>query len=67
MFTLPPVAAYQHRLVFDLYPTQATDPLAELIAQRMADEGARAATLPRRANYAWATRTPHGNWHSHHR
>ena len=46
VFTLPPVAAYQHRLVFDLYPTQATDPLAELIAQRMADEGARAATLP---------------------
>jgi N-acetylmuramoyl-L-alanine amidase len=46
VFTLPPVAAYQHRLVFDLYPSQATDPLAELIAQRMADDGARAAALP---------------------
>ena len=46
VFTLPPVAAYQHRLVFDLYPSQATDPLAELIAQRMADDGARAAAMP---------------------
>jgi len=26
VFGLPPVAAYQHRLVFDLYPTQAADP-----------------------------------------
>ncbi|MEN9843375.1 MAG: hypothetical protein RLZZ612_1204 [Pseudomonadota bacterium] len=37
VFTLAPVAAYQHRLVFDLHPTYATDPLAELIAQRMAE------------------------------
>ena len=50
VFTLPPVAAYQHRLVFDLYPSQATDPLAELIAQRMADDGARAAALPATAS-----------------
>jgi N-acetylmuramoyl-L-alanine amidase len=34
VFTLPPVAAYQHRLVLDLYPTEAPDPLADLIAQR---------------------------------
>ena len=33
-FTLTPVAAYQHRLVFDLYPTQAIDPLLELIRER---------------------------------
>lgn len=33
VFTLAPVAAYQHRLVFDLYPTQAIDPLDALIAQ----------------------------------
>lgn len=26
VFGLPPVAAYQHRLVFDLYPTQVADP-----------------------------------------
>jgi len=46
VFTLPPVAAYQHRLVFDLYPTLAADPLADLIAQRMADGSARTAALP---------------------
>jgi len=35
VFNLPPVAAYQHRLVFDLYPVHAPDPLEELIAQRI--------------------------------
>jgi N-acetylmuramoyl-L-alanine amidase len=35
VFTLPPVAAYQHRLVFDLYPTQVADPLEALIAERL--------------------------------
>jgi len=35
-FTLQPVAAYQHRLVFDLYPTAARDPLADLIREREA-------------------------------
>ena len=37
VFTLPPVAAYQHRLVFDLYPTQKPDPLEALIAERLTD------------------------------
>ena len=37
IFTLPPVAAYQHRLVFDLYPTQVADPLEALIAERTKD------------------------------
>jgi len=37
VFTLAPVAAYRHRLVFDLYPTQVTDPLAVLIAERLKD------------------------------
>ncbi|WP_047195468.1 N-acetylmuramoyl-L-alanine amidase [Caldimonas brevitalea] len=32
--TLPPVAAYQHRLVFDLYPTVAPDPLLALIREK---------------------------------
>jgi N-acetylmuramoyl-L-alanine amidase len=41
-FTLTPVAAYQHRLVFDLYPTQAGDPLLALIRDKEAAE-ARAA------------------------
>ncbi|MDP2406718.1 MAG: N-acetylmuramoyl-L-alanine amidase [Hydrogenophaga sp.] len=35
VFNLQPVAAYQHRLVFDLYPVHAPDPLEELIAQRI--------------------------------
>jgi len=35
MFSLQPVAAYQHRLVFDLYPVEQVDPLEELIGQRM--------------------------------
>jgi N-acetylmuramoyl-L-alanine amidase len=30
-FMLAPVAAYQHRLVFDLYPVQAQDPLLALL------------------------------------
>lgn len=37
VFTLPPIAAYQHRLVFDLFPARPIDPLEELIAQRMKD------------------------------
>jgi N-acetylmuramoyl-L-alanine amidase len=35
VFALKPVAAYQHRLVLDLYPAQEVDPLDALIAQRM--------------------------------
>ena len=38
VFTLPPVAAYQYRLVFDLYPAQVADPLAALIAERLAEK-----------------------------
>jgi len=37
VFALTPVAAYQHRLVFDLYPVQEADPLEALIAQRLQD------------------------------
>ncbi|ALE55752.1 N-acetylmuramoyl-L-alanine amidase [Paraburkholderia sp. RL17-368-BIF-A] len=33
VFTLPPVGAYKYRLVFDLYPAVAPDPLMELLAQ----------------------------------
>lgn len=35
VFNLEPVAAYQHRLVLDLYPTKAPDPLEQLIAQTL--------------------------------
>ena len=40
-FALNPVAAYQHRLVFDLYPAQPTDPLLGLVRER--DEAERQA------------------------
>jgi N-acetylmuramoyl-L-alanine amidase len=42
VFNLPPIAAYQHRLVFDLYPTQAPDPLQELIAEKEREKAAKA-------------------------
>jgi N-acetylmuramoyl-L-alanine amidase len=44
-FTLAPVAAYQHRLVFDLYPTQAPDPLLALIRDKEAAEAQAAQTV----------------------
>ena len=37
-FTVSPVAAYQHRLVFDLYPLEAVDPLLSLIRDKEAAE-----------------------------
>lgn len=40
VFSLTPVAAYQHRLVFDLYPVQEQDPLEALIAERLNDKPA---------------------------
>ncbi|CAN7342841.1 N-acetylmuramoyl-L-alanine amidase [Polaromonas sp. LjRoot131] len=46
VFTLPPVAAYQYRLVFDLYPTQVADPLEVLIAEKLADRQPGAAPAP---------------------
>jgi N-acetylmuramoyl-L-alanine amidase len=33
VFTLPPVAGYRHRLIFDLYPVREVDPLASMIAK----------------------------------
>lgn len=35
VFTLKPIEPYQHRLVFDLYPTTPPDPLAQLIARHL--------------------------------
>jgi N-acetylmuramoyl-L-alanine amidase len=46
VFTLTPVAAYQHRLVFDLYPARPVDPLEAWIAQRMAPATNRASPRP---------------------
>jgi N-acetylmuramoyl-L-alanine amidase len=33
VFTLPPVAGYRQRLIFDLYPVRQVDPLASMIAK----------------------------------
>ncbi len=51
VFALTPVAAYQHRLVLDLYPVQEIDPLESLIAQRLQDGAppAAAASTPAHA------------------
>ncbi|MCG2583530.1 N-acetylmuramoyl-L-alanine amidase [Massilia sp. TS11] len=43
VFTLEPVGSYKHRLIFDLYPVNAADPLAELIAKADAAPEAKAA------------------------
>ena len=37
VFSLAPVAPYQHRLVCDLYPQKPMDPLEALIAERLKD------------------------------
>lgn len=49
VFTLPPVAAYQHRLVFDLYPTRLQDPLEALIAERLQEAKVQPAAASARA------------------
>ncbi len=46
VFNLPPVAAYQHRLLLDLYPTLAIDPLAALINERLNETPATAIDAP---------------------
>ena len=38
LFTLDPVAEYQYRLVFDLYPTNPPDPLMQLVRERAKKE-----------------------------
>lgn len=45
VFSLAPVAAYQHRLVLDLYPVREIDPLETLIAGKLPDRTA-AASAP---------------------
>jgi N-acetylmuramoyl-L-alanine amidase len=35
VFSLAPIAAYKHRLVLDLYPEKAIDPMEALITERM--------------------------------
>ena len=38
VFHLPPVAAYKHRLVVDLFPPKPVDPLEALIAERLKEK-----------------------------
>ena len=45
LFTLAPVAAYRHRLVFDLYPTEERDPLLALIKDKQSAEREAAQTV----------------------
>ncbi|HWI83610.1 N-acetylmuramoyl-L-alanine amidase [Ramlibacter sp.] len=40
VFTLPPVAAYRHRLVVDFHPVKAIDPLEAFIAERLKEAAA---------------------------
>ena len=48
VFALSPVAAYRHRLVFDLYPENETDPLQTLVTERSkAAAPASAASAPK--------------------
>ena len=53
VFSLPPVAAYMHRLVLDLHPTAIADPLEALIAERLRDT-----TTPRTPRPASAAQAP---------
>lgn len=58
VFTLPPVAAYRHRLVFDLYPAAPVDPLEALIAERLREAPAPAPQPPLTAAAAAAAQPP---------
>ncbi len=46
VFTLPPIAAYRHRLVLDLHPVVPPDPLAQLIEQTRGTPAEAAGRLP---------------------
>ena len=54
VFSLAPVAAYQHRLVLDLYPATPADPLEALIAERLADNRGQTSAAPAAAAAAAA-------------
>ncbi|MDR0478367.1 MAG: N-acetylmuramoyl-L-alanine amidase [Burkholderiaceae bacterium] len=55
VFSLTPVAAYQYRLVFDLYPAHPVDPLAALIAQRLGNGAGASANNPEAATVPGTT------------
>ena len=61
VFALPPAGQYKHRLIFDLYPVHAVDPIAAMIekndfsAPAMGAEGAAAAVTPAPGSAVQAT------------
>jgi N-acetylmuramoyl-L-alanine amidase len=46
VFNLAPVGGYRHRLIFDLYPVRAVDPLSAMIARENWSDGGVAAATP---------------------
>lgn len=50
VFTLDPVAAYRHRLVFDLYPVAERDPLLALVEEQVQADRAASGPSSRAAN-----------------
>ncbi len=61
VFSLAPIAAYQHRLVLDLYPERPVDPMEALIAERLRDapragSGDNATAASRRATWPRSVR-----------
>ncbi|MFM2345966.1 MAG: hypothetical protein RL654_719 [Pseudomonadota bacterium] len=52
VFTLAPISPYRHRLVFDLYPSKAPDPLLTLVKER---EAPLAAKIPATTDSAEAS------------
>ncbi|TCW81998.1 N-acetylmuramoyl-L-alanine amidase [Burkholderia sp. SRS-46] len=66
VFTLPPVGTYKYRLVFDLYPAVAPDPLTDLIAQterkeQQLNEATRAQQVQPPTALSGPTQPPTGN------
>ena len=55
VFTLKPVGAYQHRLVFDLYPEQEVDPLEALISEKIREAASPPSTPPASASHPVAS------------
>lgn len=58
VFGLAPVAAYQHRLVFDLYPKQAIDPRAALQAASLPGSGVTSAATQAASGASASASTP---------
>ncbi|MEO9103273.1 MAG: N-acetylmuramoyl-L-alanine amidase, partial [Burkholderiaceae bacterium] len=58
VFTLRPAGPYQHRLVFDLYPSNKVDPLDALVAERMRDAERAPALLSNRTDRAAVAQAP---------